>query len=154
LFAFLQLGWQALRGTVIEHHVIHDGTVRPAAFIANVLTPGLGVSAVDATLHARGGGLNIQNGCEGLEALFMLLAAFAVAPLSWCSRLGGVLLGCAVVFATNQARILVLFYTYRADRELFDPLHAMVTPIAVILVVCVYFHAWLSYSHRRRAATA
>ncbi len=143
LFTLLQLGWQALRGTPIEHHLIHDGTVRPAAFLANLLTPGLGVSAPWMPLcMLPAAGLNIQNGCEGLEALFMLLAAFVVAPLSWRSRLGGVLLGCAVVFATNQARILLLFYAYRSDRELFDPLHATVTPIAVILVVCAYFHAW------------
>lgn len=152
LFAVLQFGWQALRGSTLERAVIHDGTVRPAAFLVNLLTPATGASAVDLTLHAPGGGLNIQNGCEGLEALFILLAAFMVAPIPWRSRWGGLLLGCVVVFVINQARILVLFYAYRADHNLFDPLHATVTPIAVILLVCVYFYAWLIYSNRRVAA--
>jgi exosortase/archaeosortase family protein len=154
VFAFLQLGWQALRGSAIERAVIHDGIVRPAALLVNLLTPATRASAVDFTLHAPGGGLNIQNGCEGLEALFLLSAAFSVAPISWRSRGGGLLLGCAVVFLINQARILVLFYAYRADHSLFDPLHAMVTPIVVILLVCAYFYAWLLYSDRRVAAAA
>ena len=54
----------------------------------------------------------------------------------------------------NQLRVLVLFYAYRADHALFDPLHAIVTPIAVVLLVCVYFYAWLSYSSRRLASAA
>jgi exosortase/archaeosortase family protein len=154
LFTVLQLGWQGLRGSAVEHAVIHDGTVRPAAFLVNLLTPAAGASAVDFTLRAPGGGLNIQNGCEGLEALFLLFAAFVVAPISWRSRWRGLLLGCAVVFIINQARILVLFYAYRADHGLFDPLHATVAPIAVILLVCAYFYAWLHYSDRRMAAAA
>jgi exosortase family protein XrtM len=154
LFAVLQLGWQTLRGSALERAVIHDGTVRPAAFLVNLLTPTTGASAVDFTLRAPGGGLNIQNGCEGLEALFLLSAALLVAPIPWRSRGRGLLLGCAVVFIINQARILVLFYAYRADHSLFDPLHATVTPIVVILLVCAYFYAWLLYSNRSMAAAA
>jgi exosortase family protein XrtM len=153
-FAVLQLGWQGLRGSDVERLVINEATVRPAAFLANLLTPAAQASAVQSTLHARGGGLNIKNGCEGVEALFLLVAAFMAAPLSWQSRITGLLLGFAVVFAINQARILILFYAYRDYRSLFDLLHAAVTPIAVILLVCLYFYAWLRSSHRRLAPVA
>ncbi len=154
LFAVLQLGWQGLRGSAIERLVIDVGTVRPAAFLTNLLTPAVGATAVQSTLYAPGGGLNIKNGCEGLEALFLLLAAFAVAPLSGRSRIAGLLLGCAVVFVINQVRILILFYASRAGGGLFDPLHATVTPIAVVLLVCAYFYAWLRHSQRRLTPAA
>jgi exosortase/archaeosortase family protein len=153
IFAGLQLSWIALRGTAVEYTVIHDATVRPAAFLVNTLTPNAAAQAVKFTLHAPGGGLNILNGCEGLEALFLLCAAFAVAPLTWRSRVLGLLLGIAVVFAVNQARILLLFYAYRTDHALFDPLHSTVTPIAVVLLVAAYFYAWLFMASRHADAT-
>ena len=143
IFACLQLCWQSLQGGAVEYTLIHDVTVRPAAMLANWLTPDVHAQAIKFALRAPGGGLNILNGCEGLEALFLLCAAFAVAPLSWRPRVSGLLLGVAVVFVVNQARILLLFYAYRADHAWFDPLHATVTPIAVVLLVCAYFYTWL-----------
>ena len=154
IFAILQFSWQALHGSAIERLVIHDGTVVPATFFANRLTPDVHVAAVDFSMRAAGGGLNILNGCEGMEALFLLLAAFAIAPIPWRSRVIGLLLGIAVVFIVNQARILALFYAYRANHALFDPLHAIVTPIAVILLVSAYFYTWLIYASRGFAPTA
>jgi exosortase/archaeosortase family protein len=146
-FAF-QFGWEALRGSALEYVVVHDATVRPAAWLVNRLTPTVHAQAFKFTLHAPGGGLNILNGCEGTEALFLLCAAFVVAPLQWRSRLPGLLLGVVVVFAVNQARILLLFYAYRSDHALFDPLHSTVTPIAMVLLVASYFYAWLFIARR------
>jgi exosortase/archaeosortase family protein len=149
VFAVLQVGWQALRGSPVEHFVVHDATVWPAALFVNLLTPGVHAEAVEFSLRAPGGGLNILNGCEGIEALFLLFAAFAVAPLPWRSKLAGFSVGTLVVFAVNQLRILTLFYAYRADHALFDPLHSTVTPIAVVLVVAGYFYGWLVYAGPR-----
>jgi exosortase/archaeosortase family protein len=145
-FSVLQLLWQALRGSFVEHLVIDWGTVRPAAWLINLLTPGIQAQAVGFSLVAPGGGLNILNGCEGMEALFLLAAAFAVAPLAPRQRIRGVLLGVAVVFVVNQLRILALFYAYRADASLFESLHGTVAPIAVVLVVLAYFYAWLLHA--------
>lgn len=100
IFALLQLGWQALANTPLQRFVIHDATVRPAVAVANWLTPGVHATAVNSRMQAAGGNLNILNGCEGMEALFLLFAAF------------------------------------------------MVTPIVVVLVVCLYFYTWRGYSTR------
>ena len=39
VFSLLQLGWQGVRGTAIQDFVVHDATVRPAAFLVRTLTP-------------------------------------------------------------------------------------------------------------------
>lgn len=152
-FSVLQLTWQRLSGTAVEYFVIHICTVVPAAYLANLLTSHVHVTAVGFSLHAPGGGLNIENGCEGLEAFFLLAAGFVVAPLGWKSRVSGLLVGSFLVFVVNQLRILTLFYAYRADHALFDPLHADIEPILVILIICAYFYAWLAYSSRHVAPT-
>ena len=143
LFACMQLSWQALRGTPIERFVIDDITVQSAQFWVNLLTPHVQARAAGGSLLARGGSINILNGCEGMEALFLLLAAFAVAPLSRISRLRGALLGLIFVYVINQLRILGLFYANRADHAMFDPLHAIIMPIAVVLLITGYFYVWL-----------
>lgn len=151
LFSVLQLGWQGLRGTPMEYFVVHTCTVRPSTWIANILTPSIHARAVQSSIRAPGGGLNILNGCEGVEALFLLIAAFTVAPISWRSRMFGLLMGVPVVFVVNQIRILSLLYAYHFDRELFDPLHGIIAPLGVILLVAVYFYAWLDHSARAPA---
>lgn len=151
-FSMLQLAWQGLSGSRLEYFVIHTCTVRPAALLVNLLTPGVQARASNDVLQASYGGLNILNGCEGLEALFLVNAAFAVAPLDWRRRLGGMAVGVPVVFVVNQARILTLFYAFRASPPLFDALHATVTPVVVVVLVCCYFYAWLAHASRRSVA--
>jgi exosortase/archaeosortase family protein len=154
VFSGLQLLWEAVRGGSFEYTVIHDWTVQPAARLVNLLTPEIHASAMKFSIQATGGGLNVLNGCEGSEGLFLLLAAFLVAPLGWRSRVLGILTGAPVMFVINQGRILVLFYAYRADHALFDVLHATVTPVAVILLVAAYFYSWLVYANRATAKAA
>jgi exosortase family protein XrtM len=148
LFALLQLGWQSLRGTRAERFIVHDCTVQPAAKLVNLLTPSVQPQAVGFSLRAAGGSLNIRNGCDGMEALFLLSAALAVVSVPWRQRLVGLSLGISVVLVVNQMRILLLFYANRAGPAWFDPLHGTITPIGVVLAVSAYFYAWLVYSSR------
>lgn len=153
-FTALQLAWQSVRGTSVEYFVIHSCTVQPAALLADLLTPDLHARAVGFSLQAPRGGLNILNGCEGLGALFLLAAAFMAASLTWRSRLAGLALGAPVIFFVNEARILLLFYVYRADPALFDSLHAIITPVVLVVLVCCYFHVWLAHAGNPAADTA
>lgn len=147
-FAALQLAWQATRGSTIERAVIHHATVRPAVFLINSITPQIAARAVDSSVRARGGGINILNGCEGVDALFLLAAAFLVAPLPVRTRLLGFAAGIPLVFFVNQTRILGLFYAYRHDDSLFYAMHATVAPVLVVIVVAAYFYYWLARGRR------
>jgi exosortase family protein XrtM len=148
VFAALQLSWQMLQGSVVQELVVNDFTVVAATGFANWLTPTLHAQAIQNSIYSYSGSLNIINGCDGMEALFVLIAAFALAPLPWRSRAFGLLLGLPFVFVVNQIRILALFYANRSDHGLFELLHGTVTPIAVIIFICGYFYAWLRRAHR------
>ncbi|HTY93529.1 MAG TPA: archaeosortase/exosortase family protein [Steroidobacteraceae bacterium] len=117
----------------------------------NLLTPSVHAVADGHTVRSRMGSLNIINGCDGTEALFLLTAAFVAARLPWRVRLGGFLLGIPVVFVVNEMRILALFYANLDDRAPFDFLHGTATPIAVILLIAGYFYAVLSVQARAAA---
>jgi exosortase/archaeosortase family protein len=144
-FSLLQQGWEAARGGPLEHFVIHEATVRPAALLIDLVTPGLHVAAIGYTLHSPGGGINVLNGCEGTEVWLLLAAAFAVAPLRAHMRVLGALLALPLVLLLNDLRLVGLFYALRFDRDAFAALHGSVTPVLLVCAAASYFHAWLAH---------
>lgn len=149
VFASLQWVWSEARGSWAERLLIHEATVKPAAMLIRTLSPEIDAQADGSRIRAPGGGLNILNGCEGTEVMFLLIAAFAAVRMDSRRRLAGLALGLAVVYVLNQARILALFHAFRSDRSLFDLLHTTVLPALLVAVVALYFYGFL---HRDRVA--
>jgi exosortase family protein XrtM len=150
MFFGLQWAWEQAHETAVERLVIDQATVKPSAWLAGLITPEINPYADGARLKAQGGGINILNGCEGTDVLFLLIAAFSVAPLFLRQRLWGLLLGVLLVYVFNQIRILALFYAWRTDRGLFEMLHGYLAPLVLVTLVGIYFHLWLQL-HRPRA---
>jgi len=153
VFAALQWLYGMATDTWIQRLFVENLGSRPAADLITLATPSIHAHAVGSRIAAPGGGINIRGGCEGTEVLFLLLAAFVAMPMPWHRRIVGITFGAFLVFVFNQARILSLFYAFRADRELFDLLHTIVAPIVFIALIASYFYAWIHRDHRL-AATA
>jgi exosortase/archaeosortase family protein len=152
LFALMQWGWSSARGTVIERALIDQATVRPAATLVRWVDPSITAVAQGSMIRAPGGGLNVRLGCEGIEIMLMLIAALIAMPLTARWRLIGLGTGLLLVFALNQARIVALFFAWRADRALFDALHTLVLPAALVLVVTAYVFAIVERDRRSALA--
>ena len=143
IFAALQGIYGAAKGGWFEHLVIDRLTVQSAALVIDYASPELGVEPSGSKLKAPGGGINVLNGCEGMDVVFLVTAAMLVAPISWRARLLGILCGTLVVLVLNQARVIALFYAFRSDRSLFDMLHGVVSPLLLIVAASGFFIAWL-----------
>lgn len=152
LFAAMQFGWNSARDTSLERIAIDVMTVRPAAWLINHITPEIMVQAAGTHLKAAGGGINILNGCEGSEIVFLLAAAMLVAQLQMKWRLLGIGIGSIVILSCNQVRILAMFYANRSDKALFELLHGIVAPVALILIATGFFIFWLEYFGARPEA--
>ncbi len=142
-FFALQSAWGLCRGTALERLVIDQGTVMPAAALIHSIWPSQGVVAYGHSLIAPAARLNIINGCEGLETLFLLVAAFLAHSFAWKPRLGGIALGLVLVYGLNQLRLVLLWQTWLTDRDLFGLLHGTLLPLALIAVCLLYFLAFL-----------
>lgn len=149
VFGVLQGAWNEARGTWIERLVIHQATVKPATAMIRLIMPEIHAQPVAGSIKAPSGGINILNGCEGTEVMFLLVAAFSAVRLGWRQRLAGLALGLGLVFVLNQVRILALFYAFRNERCLFDLLHTTILPAVLIAMVALYFYVVL---HRSRLA--
>jgi exosortase/archaeosortase family protein len=133
--------------------VVAQATVVPASWWIDWLSPELGVKAVNFSLRAPGGGINVLNGCEGLEVLFLLWAALVVTAMGWRRRIFGFVAGTGLVWALNQARVVGLFYANREDKELFALLHGTVAPLLLIVATTAAFVlllAWPTQSAQRQ----
>ena len=143
VFFSLQYAWEMSRDTAVERVFIDEFTVRPSAWIIDQLWPAFQVHAEGHRLVAATGRLNILSGCEGMETLFLLAAAFFAYPFAWRTRLLGLVAGTLLVFALNQVRIVVLWHAFLHDRAWFGVLHGTVLPVLLVAACLVYFLAWL-----------
>ena len=150
-FLALQTLWGQAKGSALERLWIDSATVKTAVALINLVSPDTHALAQGSRIKAPGGGINVLNGCEGTDVLFLLAAAFLAFPMPWRSRLAGLGLGFVLVFVLNEVRILALFYSFRNDRALFDLLHSLVAPIVLVAAAAAYFYAW---AHPERLAEA
>lgn len=148
MFALLQGLYSTAKDTWVERLVIDQVTVKSAAWLIQVFDPATGVQPVGSRLRAPGGGINVINGCEGTDVVFLMIGAMLVAPISMRAKLIGGLLGTALVLVLNQARVIGLFYAYRFDRNLFDMMHGVLAPLLLIIAAAWFFVLWLHrHSH-------
>jgi exosortase family protein XrtM len=144
VFLLLQRAYAAASGSWVEHLVIDVATVQTAAVLLGALWPGMGVHAAGARIASPGGSINVLNGCEGTDVIFLLVAAMLAAPLPWRQRLFGLAVGVPFVFALNQARLMALFHALRHDPVWFGRLHSTVGPLLLVLAVGLFFAWWLA----------
>jgi exosortase/archaeosortase family protein len=157
LFAGFTVFWQALAETPLLHAWIERVVVPAAAFVLSgvAMLFGLGtVAAEGARLVGDAAVLTVLPGCEGSDAMLLVAAAVLVAPRSGAQRLLGLLLLGGAVFALNQARLAALLWALAEDRALFDRLHTLWLPLALVGASVGLFLAWLGATAPPRPAPA
>ena len=138
----------------LSHWVIDVLTVEPAACFARQVFADPAIVAQGARLGSPQASLNVLFGCEGSDVLMILAAALLASPVRWADRLAGLVAGTAFVFIVNQVRLLALLGAVRSRRDWFGPLHGLVTPLVLVVLVGAFFLLWLRWTQRSAAADA
>jgi exosortase H (IPTLxxWG-CTERM-specific) len=86
--------------------------------------------------------VNIRNGCNGLETIFIFAAAVLAFPASWKVRCWGLVLGFLAIQAINIVRIVSLFYIGIFWPKLFEQSHQVIWQAVVILFGVVLWIVW------------
>jgi exosortase/archaeosortase family protein len=141
IYGGLHWAYQSLRSSAFDPWFIHALTVSPAAALLDGLWPADLVRAVGPRLAWPGGRLTLLAGCDGFEVMSLFVAAVLVADLSWRRGLFALVVGCAAVWALNQARIVALYWAFRYQRDWFDAIHTVWGPLLLISAV-VAIYAW------------
>jgi len=136
----------------VDHAVVQPFT-HGLAIVCAALLNVLAQHVTTTGTIIRGGtfAVNIQNGCNGLEAVaFVAAAVFAFeAPLR--ARAAGIALGAVAIEAFNVVRILTLYIIGRDHPTLFDTFHLAVWQTVMFGVATLFFVAWTSRNRPRVA---
>lgn len=144
VFLLLQITWSVLEGGAVWRTWMETLNVSVATMFVGWIIPDANVIAEGTRIRAIGGGINLVQGCDGVELLWLITAVFAVAPLTWPWRLFGWVAGLFLAWLLNVARITGLFFAWRTDPAWFDWLHNYVGPIALVLLLGLYVHIMIT----------
>jgi len=86
--------------------------------------------------------VDVKNGCNGIEAALLLVAAMLAFPASAKKRALGIAAGLALIQGVNLFRIVSLFWLGVHHRDVFELFHAAVWQTALILLAVGLFVAW------------
>ena len=97
-------------------------------------------------LHPTGFGVEMKDGCNGINVTFLLWSAILAFPSTWKRKLQGLLLGTAAIQGINIIRFISLYYLIRINRPLFDFAHEYLWEALIMLDAMVAFGLWVRFS--------
>jgi exosortase H (IPTLxxWG-CTERM-specific) len=127
----------------VNDHVIEPFTgqiVRASAGVLRVLGEGTWASGTQITSPTFA--VDVKNGCNGVEAMLLLVAAMLAFPATARQRLLGLAAGMAVIQIANLIRVVSLFWLGVHYRSVFELFHAAIWQTALILLSVVFFILW------------
>ena len=140
LGAYLLIAWNPVNDRVIVPFT--EAIARWSAVLLNLI--GQQVSVTGTTITSPKFGVNINNGCNGVEAMLILLASIVAFPASIRARAAGLFLGALAVQLLNAVRIVTLYLLGAYQPKLFEMFHTAVWQILIILAAIAFFLVWSS----------
>lgn len=96
--------------------------------------------------------VSIEAGCNGVEAMIILLAAIVAFPAPVWHKLLGIVLGALAIQGLNLVRIISLFYLGQWNATAFEWAHLYLWQMLVMLDALIVFLIWI-YKIPRGAKT-
>lgn len=151
VISFTFIAW-----TPINDHLIVPFTSGIATVASSTLNLfGQQTSASGTSITSPSFAVNVKNGCNGIEAMLILLAALLAFPMSWRVRLQGIALGTLLIQILNLVRITTLYLLGKYHPQLFDIFHNAVWQVVIVLSAVVFFFEWVRrFGSTRKLETA
>ena len=132
---------------------VQTGIIQP--FTSGIAQLSAGVlQSVDPTVHAEGivlshrqtgVAVSIQPGCNGVEAMLVVLAAILATPAPWRQKLVGILLSFLAIQALNLIRIISLFYLLQWNPVWFEWAHLYLWQALIMLDGLIVYLLWVRW---------
>jgi exosortase H (IPTLxxWG-CTERM-specific) len=147
--AYLLIAWNPVNDRVIVPFT--TAIAQGSGALLNAM--GEAVTVTGTTIRSPRFAVNINNGCNGVEAMLILLASIVAFPASMKARAAGLFLGAIAVQLLNAIRIVTLYLLGAYQPRLFDLFHTAVWQIVIILAAIGFFLAWSARVAPNRLAT-
>jgi len=114
---------------------------RAVTAIVNIF--GAAASVNDTQVLSARASIDIEMGCDGVEASCLFLAGVLAFPTSWRARLIGFAVGVPLIHLINLARLVGLYYAGVYFPGIVEELHVYVAQTLVILLSTALLIIWL-----------
>jgi exosortase H (IPTLxxWG-CTERM-specific) len=147
--AYLLIAWNPVNDNVIVPFT--EGVAQVSGAALRLI--GQPVTTTGTIIRSPRFGVNINNGCNGVEAMLILLASIVAFPATFRARATGLFLGAIAVQVLNLIRIVTLYLLGAYQPRLFDIFHTAVWQIVIILSAIAFFMMWSARVAPNRLAT-
>lgn len=100
--------------------------------------------------QVNGFAVGIAPGCDGIEAVIILISAIVAFPSPWKHKIVGILIGFVAIQSLNLVRIISLFYLGQWSQTWFDWFHLYLWQALIVLDALAVWLIWLRYLPRSR----
>ena len=94
----------------------------------------------------NGFAVSIEAGCNGVEAMLVLLAGILAWPTTWRWKLIGLASGAVAIQALNLVRIVSLFYLGQWNREWFEWAHLYLWQTLIMVDALIVWLVWIRHA--------
>jgi len=139
----LGLGFTLIAWNPVNDHVIEPftgGIAKVSGFVLSAI--GQGTTMEGTIIRSPRFAVNIQNGCNGVEAMIIYFAAVIAFPAPIKSKLFGLVFGFVAIQLVNLVRVVALFLTGVYFPSFFDSSHTVVWQTLVILAGVLLWIVW------------
>jgi exosortase H (IPTLxxWG-CTERM-specific) len=140
---FLLLGLKPIQNIVDINGGYSNAIVYMTAKILNLI--GITSTFHGSVINLPSISLDVEFGCNGLEAVMIYAVAVLTFPASWRNRIIGILAGFLVIQVLNLIRVVALAYAGVYHKDLFDLIHLYVAQGVMIAVALATFVLYLTY---------
>jgi len=112
-------------------------------FDSEVSTDGIVIRSL-----TNGFAVAIAPGCDGIEAVIILVAAVLAFPAPWKHKLAGIAIGFVAIQSLNLVRIISLFYLGQYSAVAFEWFHLYLWQALIVLDALAVWLIWLRYLPR------
>ena len=134
--------------TLISLQPVNDSVIEP--FTAGIAkASGMTLNLIGQKITMKGTqirnekfGVNVRNGCNGVETMIIFVAAVLAFPATWKARGIGLVLGVIAIQAVNLVRVVALFLTGAYFPQFFDSSHTVIWQTIVILFGVLLWIFW------------
>lgn len=148
IFLLSFLGIVVALYAVIAVNPVNDHVILPfTRFLTRVAGVLLNIAGqdvvVDGTIiRSPTFAVDVENGCNGIEAIILLVAAIGAFPTGWKQKLIGIVGGFFIVEILNTFRVAMLFWLGEHFRRFFQLFHVAVWQSVIILLTVGLFLLW------------
>ena len=116
---------------------------KTSAFVVQSFDRSVQAQGIVLSNTTTGAAVSIEPGCNGVEAVIVVMAAILATPAGWAYKLIGIGLSFATIQALNLIRIISLFYLLQCNPAWFEWAHLYLWQALIMLDGVIVYLLWV-----------